>query len=211
MEELKTLGNVSADKWLPFTFTSSQVTQHLRDQILGVKGGVSADYTRWTGISENESYVRMRVMLDPRVICRSTKPETDGERIIQEVFGDPSIREDADEALKPFTYPMINTNDIQNLQRLYKQGLAGQRLQEVMAFRKLVPLSNNMYGIYLRPETIIGHILSDPVSGKTPLWKIVSVGGMTSDTIVWRCIVANGEESAQVIGSTDEFNKLFRT
>ena len=211
MEELKTNGNVKADQWRPYTITSSYVTKHLRDSILGLTSGVSADYTRWVGISENESYVRMRVMLDPKAICRSTRPETDGERIIQEVFGDPDIREDVIEALKPFTYPIINTNDIPNLQRLYKQGLAGPRLQEVMAFRKLVPLGNEMYGIYLRPETIIGHIFTDPVTGKMPNWKVVSVKGMTSDTIAWNCIVATGESASTVIGSTEEFNKVFRT
>ena len=48
-----------------YTITASQVVKYLQDQ-LGFNIGY--DFTRWVGVSTNNSYVRMRVVFNPKDI-----------------------------------------------------------------------------------------------------------------------------------------------
>jgi len=210
MEDLKTKCGMTRDPEDRFTFSSSAVDKYLTDTILGVNSGVTCEFTRWTGMSANENYVRMRVILDPKVVVKVDKPVYQGERILNEYASSTNVRADIIEALKPYMYPEINNQDITNLQRLLIQGLSQERLNEIARFRTLTYIQEcNLFGIYLRPERIIADMISDPDSDTPRDWHIESVSGTTSDTISWKIVVDRGMKN--VISGNVKFDHFFRT
>lgn len=210
MEDLKTKAGLQRIPVDYFTISSTEVAKYFTDTILGVSSGVKFEFTRWTGISSENNYVRMRVVMQPNIVIKSDKPTYQGERILREFASSVDVRSDLNETLKPYKYPEINSSDIANLQRLMIQGLSSERLAEINRWKDLVYIpETNLFGIYLRPERIIGDMISDPDSDEERTWSIEAVRGTTSETIRWIVAVDRGCKS--VIGSDMNFNAFFRT
>lgn len=194
-----------------FMISSNQVTSYLQNQ-LGFP--IGADYTRWTGVTGNHSYVRMRVgIANKDIVASQSAPTNYTERILHEYGSGSHFKDTAMNVLIPFMYPknfnMIVT-DSAKLNEMAKYGLYGDRLNEVMKFSQLAYVQDQqMWRVYLRADRIIRDMLSDTVTGEVPgKLAITGVFGTESDTIRWEVEVSN-ETMANTELGTVSIDRLF--
>jgi hypothetical protein len=170
-----------------FRIGTGDVTSYLRNQ-LGFEVGV--DYRRWTGVTANHSYVRMRVVILPKDICDQPKQHDFVERTLSENSAGMRFKDTVLDVLKPFMYPE-NINDLRNypavMQHLYEYGVYGDRLNEIIEFSKLnYSKEAGFFRVYLRPERIITDMLSDPnnneINGNMAITRVI---GETPETFQW--------------------------
>jgi hypothetical protein len=181
-----------------YIITGSDIIKYLQDQ-LGF--GVGHDFTRWTGVSPDLSYVRMRVIFAPKDIVADSGSATDYvERKLAEFSAGLTFKDYVIDTLKPFMYPE-NINDVRNrpedLQRLYTIGVFDDRLNEIIQHSKLNYCQEaNVFRLYLRPERIIADMLKNPDTGAIDgNMSIVTVYGTSSETIRWDVAVTHGTQS----------------
>ena len=172
---------------LTYKFGTGDITTYLRNQ-LGFD--VAVDYRRWTGITANHSYVRMRVVILPKDICVTSKSKDFVDRTLSEYSAGMTFKDDVIDTLKPFMYPK-NINDLRNypevMQHLYEYGVYGDRLNEIIEFSKLnYSKDANLFRVYLRPERIIAQMLEDPstneINGNMVITRVL---GDTPETFQW--------------------------
>lgn len=172
---------------LTYKIGTGDITTYLRNQ-LGFD--VAVDYRRWTGITANHSYVRMRVVILPKDICVQNKSKDFVDRTLSEYSAGMTFKDDVIDTLKPFMYPK-NINDLRNypevMQHLYEYGVYGDRLNEIIEFSKLnYSKDANLFRVYLRPERIIAQMLEDPstneISGNMVITRVL---GDTPETFQW--------------------------
>lgn len=173
---------------------TADITNYLRNQ-LGFDIGV--DYRRWTGITPNHSYVRMRVVMLPKDILVQTNTTDFIGRTLSENHADLHFKDIVCNILKPYMYPP-NIGDIRNhpavMQHLYEYGVFGERFEEIVEFSKLnFSKEAGFVRVYLRPERIIADMLSDPTTNEVPGdMAILRVIGDTPETFQWEVQVTNG-------------------
>lgn len=211
MYELKTRAGIEPDTFIPVSITTSQVVKYLAESILGVTSGIKCEFTRWTGVTPNDSYVRMRVLLAEAIVAKTNTSQYAGDRILAEYANITGVREDIVKTLAEFVPPTrIDGSDTPNLQRLYTIGVSGNNLEELVRHSKLtyVP-EEKVFSIILDPGKIIKHMLADPDTGAEKKflgnWK---VDGTTSETITWKILIDCG--SHNVINANESFDKFFR-
>lgn len=183
-----------------YIITTSDVTKYLQDQ-LGF--GIVCDYTRWTGVSPDKSYVRMRAVFNPDDIV--VKPTGDGyvDKFLAMTASGIDFKDTVIDILTPFMYP-DTLGDIYNrpddLRRLYEIGLYDERLVELIQNAKLNYCREvNLFRLYLRPERIITDMLKDPSTNEIDGHaEIIAVAGMTSDTIRWEVAKSTKKNSFTV-------------
>lgn len=172
---------------LTYKIGTGDITTYLRNQ-LGFD--VAVDYRRWTGITANHSYVRMRVVILPKDICVTSKSKDFVDRTLSEYSAGMTFKDDVIDTLKPFMYPK-NINDLRNypevMQHLYEYGVYGDRLNEIIEFSKLnYSKDANLFRVYLRPERIIAQMLEDPstneINGNMVITRVL---GDTPETFQW--------------------------
>ena len=185
-----------------YVITSSDVIKYLQDQ-LGFT--IACDFTRWTGVSEDHSYVRMRVAFNPDDITAKSTSTDYVERVLSESAAGIRFKDNVINTLRPFMYPKT-VGDIANhpddINRLFQIGLYNERLSEIMRYSKLkYSRESNMFLIYLRPERIIVDMLADPSTNKIDgEMSIIAVHGTTSETIRWEIAVTKNKNN---FGTTD--------
>lgn len=184
-----------------YIISSNDVVEYLQNQ-LGFT--VIADFTRWTGISANHSYVRMRTVFSSKDVIVENKGADYVDRILKDNSAGIRFDENVIKILKPFMYPSNITSIYshpEDLNRMYQYGLFGERLEEVVKFAKLTfSKENNVFMIYLRPERIIADMLSDPSTNEIDgNMSIVSVHGTNTETLRWEVEVTKNKN----FGSTD--------
>ena len=194
-----------------YIITGSEVTKYLQEQLAC---NVGYDFTRWTGVSPDCSYVRMRIIYNPKDIVAETSTSRDyADRKLAEFSAGLMFKDTILEALKPFMYPE-NVADIRNrpddLQRLYTIGVFDDRLNEIIQHSKLNYCQEaNVFRLYLRPERIIADMLADPATDKIDgNMSITGVSGTTSDTIRWEVSVEK-KNSEFVAGSDLSMDQIF--
>jgi hypothetical protein len=187
-----------------YIITGSEVTKYLQEQLAC---NVGYDFTRWTGVSPDCSYVRMRIIFNPKDIVAETSTSRDyADRKLAEFSAGLMFKDTILEALKPFMYPE-NVADIRNrpddLQRLYTIGVFDDRLNEIIQHSKLNYCQEaNVFRLYLRPERIIADMLKNPDTGKIDGdMSIVAVYGTSSETIRWDVAVTHGHTSFEGNGA----------
>ena len=199
---------------LRYIITGSDVVKYLQDQ-LGFT--VMADFTRWTGITPDHSYVRMRVALASNDIVATNSSSDYVDRFLADHQAGILFKDTVVNTLKPFTFPekivdVYNRPD--DLKALYERGIFNERLDEIVRHTKINYAPDaKAFRIYLRPERIITDMLSDPatnaVNGKL---EIVAVYGTTSDTIRWEVAVSNTNNSFngydQIMSLDSIFNQV---
>ncbi len=174
-----------------YVITSSMVLKYLQDQ-LGFS--VGSDFTRWVGVTPEQSYVRMRVVINPKDIMADSNSKDYVDRILESKGAGIQFKDTVINTLKPYTYP-DNVGLVQKSQedidRMYLIGIFGDRYEEISRFAKLSYSSQaNLFRIYLRPERIIYDMLSDPATDKVDgTMSILAVQGTSSDTIRWEVAV----------------------
>lgn len=180
-----------------YSISSSDVIKYLQDQ-LGFT--IAYDFTRWTGITENLSYVRMRVVLNPdNIIAKNTSSDY-VDRILADNAAGIRFKDTVIDTIKPYMYPN-NVGDIANrpedLNRLFQMGLYNERLAEILKYANLTySKESNVFLIYLRPERIISDMLSDPSTNKIDGdLSIIGVHGTTSETIRWDVAITKNNNS----------------
>lgn len=185
-----------------YIITSSDVVKYLQDQ-LGFT--IASDFTRWTGVSEDRSYVRMRVVFNPvDIIARNTSTDY-VDRILSENAAGIRFKDSVIDTIRPFMYPST-VGDLANhpddLNRLFQIGLYNERLSEIIKYSKLnYCRESNVFLLYLRPERIIVDMLADPSTNKIDGdLSIIAVHGTTSETIRWDVSVTKNKNS---FGTTD--------
>ena len=170
-----------------YTITGSEVVKYLQDQ-LGF--GVAFDFTRWTGAVPDLSYVRMRVVFNPKDIVVDSTAKDYVDRKLEEYAAGTKFDADTIEILKPFMYPE-NINELRNnpedMQRLYMLGILEDRFDEIVRNSKLNYCREaNVFRLYLRPERIIEDMLRNPTTNKIDgTMSILGVRGTSSETIRW--------------------------
>lgn len=170
-----------------YTITGSEVVKYLQDQ-LGF--GVAFDFTRWTGAVPDLSYVRMRVVFNPKDIVVDSTAKDYVDRKLEEYAAGTKFDADTIEILKPFMYPE-NINELRNnpedMQRLYMLGVLEDRFDEIVRNAKLNYCREaNVFRLYLRPERIIEDMLRNPTTNKIDgSMSILGVRGTSSETIRW--------------------------
>jgi len=170
-----------------YTITGSEVVKYLQDQ-LGF--GVAFDFTRWTGAVPDLSYVRMRVVFNPKDIVVDSTAKDYVDRKLEEYAAGTKFDSDVIETLKPFMYPeKINEcrNNPEDMQRLYMLGILEDRFDEIVRNSKLNYCREaNVFRLYLRPERIIEDMLRNPTTNKIDgTMSILGVRGTSSETIRW--------------------------
>lgn len=171
-----------------YVISSTDVAAYLQTQVLGCSIGY--DFTRWTGVSPDHSYVRMRAVFAPKDIIATSKTRDYVDKVLEENAAGIQFKSDMIKALEPFMYPsgIINIrNHQEEAARLHQYGLFGDRLDEVITYSKFTyTKEHNYFLIYLRPERIIADMLADPATNKIDgEFSIIGVNGTTSDTIRW--------------------------
>lgn len=180
-----------------YKFSSTDVVNYLESNVLGFKL-LKSDFTRWTGVSENHSYVRMRVVISPKDILVKSSGNGYVDRFLASNAAGMKYDEDVIRALEPFMYPASIANIRKHpevIQRLGQYGVCGKNLDDIIANSGITYNSNvNCFGVYLRPERIIAQILEDPAKNEIDgNMSIISVEGTTSETIRWTCLVVGNE------------------
>lgn len=186
-----------------YSISTSDVIKYLQDQ-LGIP--VAYDFTRWTGITVDHSYVRMRVVFNPDDIIAKTATGDYVDRVLAANAAGINFKDNVIETLTPFMYP-DNMHEIckhpETLNKLYQIGLFNERLDEVVKFSKLNYCREaNVFRLYLRAERIIADMLKNPTTNKIDgNMTIIAVRGTTSDTIRWEVAVSKNTNS--VMGSSE--------
>lgn len=176
-----------------YKFGTADVTTYLQNQ-LGFPIGV--DYRRWTGVTANHSYVRMRVVILPKDIIVPTSNDTFVDRILNENSAGLKFKDTVIDTLKPFMYP-ANIAALRDrpevLQHLYEHGVYGERLDEIVRYSKLdYSKEAGCFRVYLRPERIIADMVSDPDTNKLDgNMAITRVHGETQETFQWEVQVTS--------------------
>jgi hypothetical protein len=194
-----------------YVISSNQVTSYLQNQ-LGFP--IGADYTRWTGVTANHSYVRMRVgIANKDIVAQQATPTNFVGRVLQENVAGVTFKDVVRDVLKPFMYPEnfgpILSDPIK-LNEMGIYGLGGNRLDEVIRFSQLAYVQEQkMWRVYLRPEKIIEDMLSDATTGKIDgSFAITGVFGTESDSIRWEVEITKGGTSNTELGVIS-LDKLF--
>ena len=180
-----------------YIITSSEVVKYLQEQ-LGFN--IGADFTRWTGVSADMSYVRMRVVIAPDDIV--AKPATTDivDKMLAANAAGIEYQDRVINILKPFMYPE-NVGDLNNhpedLERLTRIGLYNERLNDIIKFSKLdLCREVNLFRVYLRPERIIADMLADPTTNEIDGdMSITAIHGDTSETIRWEVAVTKNKNN----------------
>lgn len=170
-----------------YNISTGEVVKYLQDQ-LGFN--IAYDFTRWTGVTVDQSYVRMRVVFNPSDIIATATSKDYVDRILEENAAGIKFKSNVIDTLKPFMYPKT-VQDVKNhpedIQRMYSIGIFNERLDEIIRNSQLNYCREaNLFRVYLRPERIITDMLSDPSTGEVDgELSILAVNGTTSDTIRW--------------------------
>lgn len=194
-----------------YVISSNQVTSYLQNQ-LGFP--IGADYTRWTGVTANHSYVRMRVgIANKDIVAQQATPTNFVGRVLQENVAGVTFKDVVRDVLKPFMYPENFgpiLSDPVKLNEMGIYGLGGNRLDEVIRFSQLAYVQEQkMWRVYLRPEKIIEDMLSDATTGKIDgSFAITGVFGTESDSIRWEVEITKGGTSNTELGVIS-LDKLF--
>jgi hypothetical protein len=193
-----------------YSISSSDVIKYLQDQ-LGVP--VAYDFTRWTGVTVDQSYVRMRVVFNPDDIMAKNTAGDYVDRVLADNAAGIKFQDRIINTLKPFMYPeeMHNIgNNPELLQKLCKIGLYNERLSEILQFSKLNYCKEaNVFRVYLRAERIIADMLADPATNAIDgEMSILTVHGTTSETIRWEVAVSKNK-SAFAGSSNISFDAIF--
>lgn len=180
-----------------YVITSSDVVKYLQNQ-LGFT--FICDFTRWTGISPDKSYVRMRAVFQPDDVIAKRTSSGYVDAVLASTASDLQFKSAVMDTLKPFMYPST-IGDIWNhpedLKRLAEMGLVQERLMDLVANAKLNYCKDvNLFRLYLRPERIIADMLADPASNEVKgHMEIIGVYGTTSETIRWEVAVTSTKNS----------------
>lgn len=194
-----------------YIITGAEVQNYLQN-LLGFN--IGCDFTRWTGVTANHSYVRMRVVMAPKdLVAPQTASDNYAIRMLQENSIGMQFKDTAIKTLEQFMYPknmeqMSISSEL--LEEMYKYGLYGDRLIDVAKHSKLTYSKQaEMFRVYLRPELIIRDMLSDPTTGKIEgNLEITGVFGMDSETIRWEVEISQGGLTNTEIGILS-FDKIF--
>jgi hypothetical protein len=176
-----------------YKYSTGDITNYLRNQ-LGFD--VAVDYRRWTGITANHSYVRMRVVILPKDIIMPITSNNFTDRILNENSAGMTFKKEVIETLKPYMYP-ANIDQLkahpETLRHLYEYGVYGDRLEEIIRYAKLdYSKDAGFFRLYLRPERIIADMLSDPDTNKIDgQMAITRVLGETQETFQWEIQVTS--------------------
>ncbi|MBO4734956.1 MAG: hypothetical protein J5614_01040 [Paludibacteraceae bacterium] len=206
-------GNIKALPVDFFPITTTDVVRHLQDQ-LGFQ--VHADFSVWDNRSPWEkpdnrgsSYVIMRAIFRPQDITIPNQSQNYMERLVQASGAGIQYQKDVISILKKFMFPqdMARVQNMpEELQRLAKMGIYGERLQELMRRPNMFyePIKEH-YGCYLRPERIIYDMFVDldaaepnTLAGKVDIVKLEDSD--QAETIKWGVLLWHGT-SAQTIGN----------
>lgn len=187
-----------------YIISSNDVINYLENEVLGFKIGY--DFTRWTGVTPDHSYVRMRTVFAPKDIVAPTDNNDYVDRVLNANAASLQFKSNVIELLEPFMYPKSIANlrnHPEDMQRMYQYGLYGDRLDEVINNAQLnYSKEHGYFRLYLRPERIIADMLADPATNQiNGTMAITAVHGTSSETIRWEVEVSR--DNISNISSSD--------
>lgn len=194
-----------------YNISTGQVVQFLQDQ-LGF--GFGYDFTRWVGITPDNSYVRMRCVFQTSDITIAPTDTDFVTRTLQKNSSAITFKDTVINTLKPYMYPKIDgsvTQDPEAVERMNKLGLRLDRLAEISKYTELDYCEQQgLWRLYLAPEKIITDMLSDPTTGKPDGdLAIIAVLGTSSESIRWEVSVT--ERTSFVANSDISVESVYRS
>lgn len=193
-----------------YVISTNDVVNYLENEVLGFKIGY--DFTRWTGATPEQSYVRMRTVIRPSDILAPVNNDNYVDRVLNDNAAGLRFKDNVIKLLEPFMFPKT-TNNLQShpedMQRLYQLGLFGERLDEVIKNAQLnYSQEHGYFRLYLRPERIIADMLADPATNQIDgTMQIVAVHGTTPETIRWEVEVT--KSSTFMSGSNISIDAIY--
>ena len=157
-----------------YEISVGDIQKYLEDSVLGFK--IACDWERWTGITAFNGYLRMRVVINPKDIEVEETRMDFASKTLREFSAERNLDKNVVDSLKPFMYP-------DNMQLLYMEqnramlkhmnelGIVGSKLDELVRYSKIsLTIDPNSgrpyYRLYLRPERIIFHGLTNAETDK---------------------------------------------
>lgn len=179
---------------------------------------IKYDFTRWTGVTPEFSYVRMRVLFKPSDICTSAKDKSNYvDKILAENASGIMFKDNVIKELKPFMYPETIANVVSDpavATRLAQRGVYGENLKDLIVNSVLnYSRDADVFKVVLQPEKIIVDMLSDPATGEPDGELVITaVEGSSAETIRWQVEVSkiNSFSSANDISIDQIFAPSFR-
>lgn len=182
--------------------SSSDVAGHLQD-LLGFS--FDCDFQIWDNrmdyekpINTNKCYVIMRCAFRPQDILMMDKPKDYVDSVLRATSAGTQFKDSFIKTIKPFMFPEeIKTESRPEvLQKLAEMGIYGDRLDMLRSMPGLFyDQVTDRWGVFLRPEAIIGDMVKDPTEDKidgTMQFGWVSGDPMNSATVNWGANIYKG-------------------
>ena len=163
----------------PIVFPLIKCAKHLQKQ-LGFSFGF--DFTRWVAAVPENSYVRMRCVFKSEDITESEEslPPFLNNVISVSCADAPHpivFNNTVMDVLKPYMYPKIDESNLEEMDRLRKLGIVGERLAEIVHHSELEYYEQKgVFGVYLAPEKILADIFNEEI-------MIIGVTGTNTDNL----------------------------
>lgn len=183
--------------------SSSDVVEYLQNQ-LGIAFDCDfqlldnrADWEK--PMTTHKCYVMMRVVFRPEDICVSDASGDYVDHVLRETGAGRRFKDNVINVIKPFMFPENMPQARQDpvkLQQFAEMGLYGEALEKLMRRPGLFyDQVNDRFGVYLRPERIIGDMCADPDTNKidgTFAFGYVSNSANNAAAITWGVNVYHG-------------------
>jgi hypothetical protein len=152
----------------------SDVINYLENEVFGFR--VTVDFRVWLAPNPNRSYVRMRLGFNPDDILtkKDAADLTPAEKILLDNGAGNKFRESFVTEIDKFRYPkdIIKVKKDPSLRELYmSRGITEPRLDEIIRGGSdfVWDETQNLFGIYVRAEKVIGEMLKNPNTNK---WQL---------------------------------------
>lgn len=195
-----------------YLISANDVADYLQ-KTLGFE--IKYDFTRWTGVTPEFSYVRMRVLIKPSDITMSAADKKSYvDKILAENASGIMFKDNVISEIKPFMYPDTIANVVRDpavLARLAQRGVYGENLKDLIVNSTLNYNRNvDVFMVALQPEKIIVDMLSNPTTGKPDgELTIIAVEGSSTETIRWKVEVSNVNRFA--VANDISIDQIFAT
>ena len=177
--------------------SAAEIVNYLETKILGFRL-YAHDFTKWTGVSAQDHYIRLRICLNENDIVAQSNKSGLLDQAIANVGGGLTFKDSVIKALDPFMYHDLENvkKNPETMQKLMAMGVYGDRLDELIRLSKLTYFPDyKVFGLCLKSEAIIADMLSDPTTGKPHgNLRITKVDGVNGDTFRWEVYIADGNE-----------------
>lgn len=195
-----------------YKISAGDVKKFLEGEIFGHE--IGCEFERFVGSNGAFSYVKMTCLFRKTDVTDETKENKDVLAKMMEQTGSGMVFTDVfKQAVDKFKYPpelaglFTNPHMQVEAREATRAGICGPNFENLIAGNTLrFDKERGILSINLRPDLVIKDILSDPSTNKVEgKFKIESISGNDSDSIIWNVIVSKYDS----FGKSSVLNPLF--